>query len=149
MKRLLLIDETDRLIDIFGPLSAKGEGDCRNMSDEDDVIDLGHDIAVMVNRGHSMRRPIEKAIRFVELGEILPRDWSDWFYDWITTYSFGDTDRTLVRASAFRKAADNIRSAFLDDPDLPIELCDTIRNQSAHFDALLASLGETYIDLEN
>lgn len=89
-----------------------------------------------------------KSCSFIELSDIVPAEWRDWFYTAISEnapFSWGDNNRTLVTASSLY---DHIDDALFDAEEVHDEEGENTKEYN-QFLSMLAGLGETYIDLEN
>lgn len=79
---------------------------------------------------------------FIPLTNIVPEVWKGWFFDVISDnapFSWGDNDRTMVRADRLKEhCEDRIKP---EEEEVDKDFTDLFLN-------LLDALGETYIDLE-
>jgi hypothetical protein len=91
-----------------------------------------------------------KACLFVELSDLVPSNWEDWFWSAISDsapFSWGDNNRSLVCASDFKDHAENVISMFSSDYDEDVDA--PTQHEIDDFINKLNDLGNTYIDLEN
>ena len=80
--------------------------------------------------------------RFVEVSDLVPKSWVDWFWGLISEnapFSWGDNNRSMVTADDFARYCEE----RLDGVDDVSEAA-----KRRWLDSIYA-LGQTYIDLEN
>jgi hypothetical protein len=81
----------------------------------------------------------------VEVSELVPKHWTEWFWCYISEsapFTWGDLNRALVTASDFRRHCDDCLLDAADEQDVP-------QGDIDDFLQTLDDLGETYVDLEN
>lgn len=85
---------------------------------------------------------------YIPMTAIVPKGWESWMWNVLSEdapFSWGDNNRTLVRAS---RVADHIEDGLENDSDFCAENGKLLPKYKAWLRDVRA-LGETYIDLEN
>lgn len=93
----------------------------------------------------SVQKPGTELCEYIPVSRIVPTSWVEWFWELISEsapFSWGDSNRTLVEASRFRKHCASCLS------DAPRE-DRTNQEEIDNFLESLSELGDTYLDLEN
>ena len=87
--------------------------------------------------------------KFVRLTTLVPKKWSGWFYDQISTdapFSWGDNNRTLVTAN---RLADHAEECFESYRENDVVVVRAEEKEIEKWLAGIRKMGNTYIDLEN
>jgi len=86
-----------------------------------------------------------KACYYYTISELVPEAWSSWFWEAFSAnapFSWGDNDRTLVRADRVLRHVKSFQDLVLEDGLCTEEEFDSLVE-------LIECLGESYVDLEN
>lgn len=87
-----------------------------------------------------------KTCQFVEANELVPPDWTPWFWSAVSEnapFTWGDNNRSMITAIDFAIHCEEALEVYA------VETPKVKSSEVTAFIKMLRSLGDTYIDLEN